>query len=98
MPETEKRGNTVTRHSKSDMRAVNWRVVGLIVNARRIAQGLDVAALADTIGVSIKTVRRIEAQQRCKRETLAKVMAWTGESLATFSWPEHPVMDRRMAA
>lgn len=80
------------------MRAINWRVVGLIVNARRVAQGLDVAALAEAIGVSAKTARRIEAQQRCKAETLAKVMVWTGETLTVFCWEDRPLIERRAAA
>ncbi|SNY93399.1 hypothetical protein SAMN04515647_3694 [Cohaesibacter sp. ES.047] len=74
--------------SSTALRAVNWRVVGLIVNARRVADCMSEGDLADKLGVCTKTVRRIESQQPCSAYTLKKVMAWTGEGFEVLSWQD----------
>ncbi|WP_319533395.1 hypothetical protein [uncultured Cohaesibacter sp.] len=72
--------------SSTALRAINWRVVGLIVNARRVAASMSEEDLAAELGLCTKTVRRIESQQACSAYTLQKIMLWTGERLEVLSW------------
>nr|WP_321459632.1 hypothetical protein [uncultured Cohaesibacter sp.] len=81
----------------NQMRAVNWRVVGLIVNARRVQMGWSVDLLASELGISTSTVRRLESQQPCSAYTLGKVMAWTKEPVSVICWQSQSQEMRRAA-
>lgn len=86
-----------TTVSSDQMHTVNWRVVGLIVNARRIMRGWSVEQMAEALAVSASTIRRLEGQRSCSAYTLCKVMLWTGESMEVFCWPDDTMAARRAA-
>ena len=86
-----------TAITSDQMRAVNWRVVGLVVNARRVMRGWSIDQLAEVLAVSTSTVRRLESQHSCSAYTLGKVMLWTGEPMGVLCWSGSNGATRRAA-
>ena len=86
-----------TAITSDQMRAVNWRVVGLVVNARRVMRGWSIDQLAEILAVSASTVRRLEGQRSCSAYTLGKVMLWTGEPMSVLCWAHEAKELRRVA-